>query len=188
MSLVLPETNSLVNGKLSGEPKSSAGTLDSMPENPLVTYVRARIEQWLREDESRTASQLAGLAGVTPTTISDLRAGKGGVGMKTLRGLARAWNVTASELERLADKRAPVGERIVYESARTSQWGQLVGWKEAEEVARARYARLGIPDRAWEGARELSGAKPVDVSPESVKAAALFWLEFCDEPRPPPRK
>ena len=128
-----------------------------MSDKILNDYIRRRIESWLAEDESRTATQLAEASELTSTTISDLRSGKVGVGLASLKKLARVWHTTAAALEEAADHeqqgaQPAKGIRTVYDQpGGSSAWGDLPGWPEAEAEARRKYARLMIPDKAWEG-------------------------------------
>lgn len=73
----------------------------------LVAYLQARIEEWLDAEPGRTATQLAAAAKITSAQISDVRAGKRGVGIKTLLGLAVAFKTTTSALEQEAARYTP---------------------------------------------------------------------------------
>jgi hypothetical protein len=84
----------------------------------------------------------------------------------------------------LGRKGGPVS-RVEYDRpGRGSSWGELPGWAEAEAEARRKFARLMMPERAWAGAREMHGSKRPHVSPEMVKEAAQFWLEYIDDDAP----
>jgi transcriptional regulator with XRE-family HTH domain len=65
----------------------------------VTAYVRHLIAEWLARDGTRTAAALAKLAGLTAAQISLIRAGKSGVGIKAIRGLAPALGMSLAEIE-----------------------------------------------------------------------------------------
>lgn len=61
-------------------------------------YCRYLVERAIEKDDD-TAMAIAARAGITRSQISQLQARSRGAGLKTLRGLARAFDVTPTQLE-----------------------------------------------------------------------------------------
>lgn len=130
-------------------------------ERVLVAYVQRRIEEWLRQAEGRTAADLAKAAGVTPTHISTIRSGQRGIGFKTMRGLAKAWETTLARLEEEAVAWARDNPHALPAETRTERPERYPNRALAAEFAR----RSGVDPRAIEIIESMSLKSSSDPTP-----------------------
>jgi transcriptional regulator with XRE-family HTH domain len=132
-----------------------------IPDDRLTRYVQELVERWLTEHDAG-ARDLARLAGVTDTAISDIRKGrsKRGVGRDLLIGLSRAMAVSLDEIVAAAERWDGAGPIEVPASERVERPERYSNFVLAAEVER----RAGVSEDAIRAARaELKSAEDLSV-------------------------
>jgi len=130
--------------------------------DPLRAYLQYRVRAWIEEEPGRRGYHLARLAGISGAQITQIKNGGKSVGIKAIRGLAAAFDMTVGQLEQEAGEwsrdpsRRP--ERFQLLLARPSVRNEdLPGWREAEKQARA---HANLPEWCFEVARGRTGIVP----------------------------
>lgn len=151
----------------------------SMP-TPTVDGKRAEaIRQRLRDmrdgEFEGNLSALARSLRVTPAYVSDVLNEKRGPGMKLLKALARALNLSLDDLVGESQQTTSLGPR----------WCNLPGWTEALAEARRLFPR--VSDAAWEWVGGLAGVRPPAMSAVVLGSMASVWDQHAQTEQPKAR-
>ncbi len=151
----------------------------SMP-TPTVDEKRAEaIRQRLRDmrdgEFKGNLSALARSLRVTPAYLSDVLNEKRGPGMKLLKALARALNLSIDDLVGESQQSASLGPR----------WCNLPGWADALAEARRMFPR--VSEAAWDWVGGLAGVRPPSMTAVVLGSVALVWDQHAQIEQPKPR-